>query len=131
MGTFPPTPPYFFFIFFSFASTRAARSRILTHDRTGGPHVGTGMAWPMSLIVRSLTTDDVEEIISALQQLVSSTDGLGLIHESVNSHSQSQWTRQWYVKKGERRAKSYVHILICDLIGSRGPMGYLDRCCST
>ena len=49
----------------------------------------------MSLIVRILTTDDDEEIIVALQQLLSSTDGLGLMHESVNSHNQSHWTRQW------------------------------------
>jgi len=28
----------------------------------GGPHVGTGHIWPMSIIMRALTSDDEPEI---------------------------------------------------------------------
>lgn len=50
----------------------------------------------MSLIVGIMTTDDDDEIRDMLYQILSSTDGLGLIHESVNVHTQRMWTRSWF-----------------------------------
>jgi meiotically up-regulated gene 157 (Mug157) protein len=61
----------------------------------GGPHVGPGMAWPMASIMRVLTSDDDAEITAMIKQILSTTDGLGLIHESINTFDPSQWTRQW------------------------------------
>ncbi|RYP07660.1 hypothetical protein DL765_009077 [Monosporascus sp. GIB2] len=62
----------------------------------GGPHQGPGQAWPMSIIASLLTSNDDQEIVAGLKSLVSTTDGLGLIHESINTFDASDWTRQWF-----------------------------------
>jgi uncharacterized protein len=50
----------------------------------------------MASIIRIFTTDDDNEIRSTLGEIVSSTDGLGLIHESINTFDEAIWTRQWF-----------------------------------
>lgn len=61
----------------------------------GGPHVGPGYGWPMASIIRIMTSDDDAEIKQTLGELLSTTDGLGLMHEGINSFDSSKWTRQW------------------------------------
>ncbi|OAA59478.1 Six-hairpin glycosidase [Cordyceps fumosorosea ARSEF 2679] len=65
-------------------------------NSTGGPHLGPGKAWPMGVIMRIMTSDEDDEIIHGLETLLGSTSGLGLIHESVNTFDDSNWSRSWF-----------------------------------
>lgn len=62
----------------------------------GSPHIRPCAVWPMSKIMQAMTTDNYWEIFGALKEIVGSTSGLGLIHESVDSNDASKWTRQWF-----------------------------------
>ena len=62
----------------------------------GSPHVRPCAVWPMSSIMRIMTSSDDREIRTALKEILTSTNGLGLIHESVDTNDASKWTRQWF-----------------------------------
>ncbi|CAN9179302.1 unnamed protein product [Alternaria alternata] len=62
----------------------------------GSPHTLPGRPWPMALIMTILTSEDDTEIVQNLMWLVQSTDGLGLMHESVHARDKAVWSRQWF-----------------------------------
>lgn len=59
----------------------------------GGPHIGLQHAWPMSVLVQAMTSDDDEEIEKCLK-MVRSSCKLGLVHESVNVNMLRDYTRK-------------------------------------
>lgn len=61
----------------------------------GGPHIGLQNAWPMSLLIQAMTSDNDEEIKGLLHE-VKKASPLGLVHESVNVDQVSQYTRSWF-----------------------------------
>jgi meiotically up-regulated gene 157 (Mug157) protein len=62
----------------------------------GGPHVGVGWIWPMSIIQRALTSDDAAEIRDCLRMLKSSHAGTGYMHESFWMDDAAKFTRSWF-----------------------------------
>jgi uncharacterized protein len=60
----------------------------------GGPHIGLTHAWPMSVLVQAMTTDNDEEIEMCLG-MVKNVSMMGLINESVNVMYQMDTTRRF------------------------------------
>jgi meiotically up-regulated gene 157 (Mug157) protein len=65
-------------------------------EGVGGPHVGQDMIWPMSIIIRALTTHDEQEQIQCLQYLKKSHAGSGFMHESFHKNDAGKFTRAWF-----------------------------------
>lgn len=62
----------------------------------GGPHVGYDMVWPMSIIMKAMTSDDEEEIATAVAMLMATDAGTNFIHESFHKDDPSKFTRDWF-----------------------------------
>lgn len=62
----------------------------------GGPHTGYDNVWPMSLIMKALTTTDRKEQEACLEQLLATDAGTGFMHESFNKDDAGRFTRSWF-----------------------------------
>lgn len=62
----------------------------------GGPHVGLDMIWPISIIIRGLTSHDSQEIAGCLKLLQNSHAGTGFMHESFHKDDASKFSRSWF-----------------------------------
>jgi uncharacterized protein len=62
----------------------------------GGPHVGLNSVWPMSIIVRAMTSDDDREILKCLGWLRDTTAATGFMHESFFKDDATKFTRAWF-----------------------------------
>jgi uncharacterized protein len=62
----------------------------------GGPHVGLGNIWPMSIIVRALTSNNDDEIALCLKTLRNTTAGTNFMHESFHQDNPADYTRPWF-----------------------------------
>jgi meiotically up-regulated gene 157 (Mug157) protein len=89
----------------STANPYFAKGRVLS--AVGGPHLGPGKGWPMAATVAALTAfEDIagfdtlkkrdEAVAEQLFAVLNSTAGTGVVHETVNAWSESDWTRSWF-----------------------------------
>ena len=62
----------------------------------GGPHIGPGYIWPMSIIMRAFTSQDDEEIQDCIIQLMTTDAGTGFMHESFQVDAPDHYTRDWF-----------------------------------
>ncbi|MDX5422125.1 MAG: glycoside hydrolase family 125 protein [Hymenobacteraceae bacterium] len=62
----------------------------------GGPHVGADMIWPMSIIMRAMTSQSDEEIKRCLHTLKTTHAGTGFMHETFHKDDPAKFTRKWF-----------------------------------
>lgn len=65
-------------------------------EGVGGPHIGLDMVWPMSIVMRAMTTSDENEIKKCIDMLRVSNAGTGFMHESFHKDDPSNFTRSWF-----------------------------------
>ncbi len=65
-------------------------------EGNGSPHTGPGKIWPMSIMMRAITSSDNAEISTCLQTLIRSNAGTGFMHESFDDNDPGKFTRKWF-----------------------------------
>jgi len=76
----------------------------------GGPHVGPGQIWPMSLIVRALSAQDDATILTCLATLKATHAGTGFIHEAFDQDDPAKFTRPWFAWANGLFGELIVHL---------------------
>lgn len=62
----------------------------------GGPHTGADTIWPMSIILRGITSTNDAEIKYCIDTLQKTHAGTGFIHESIYKDDANKFTRKWF-----------------------------------
>ena len=62
----------------------------------GGPHIGLDFVWPMSIIMRGLTSNNPAELKSCIKQLRDTDGDTGFMHEAFHADDASNFTRSWF-----------------------------------
>ena len=86
---------------------RSTRKLVLSEDNPyffkgsaaegiGGPHIGYDMVWPMSIIMRAMTSTDDKEIAWCIRTLRDTDADTGFMHESFHKDDPTNFTRKWF-----------------------------------
>ncbi len=97
LGCVPPSDPIY----------QATRRYVLSPENpffykgkagegTGGPHVGENYIWPLSIIMRGLTSTSDAEIKTCISLLQQSHAGTGFMHEAFHKDDATNFTRKWF-----------------------------------
>ncbi|MDP4209245.1 MAG: glycoside hydrolase family 125 protein [Bacteroidota bacterium] len=65
-------------------------------DGIGGPHVGLDMVWPLSIIMKGLTSKNNSEIKECVRLLQATHGGTGFMHESFHKDNPAKFSRSWF-----------------------------------
>ncbi|HMU58733.1 MAG TPA: glycoside hydrolase family 125 protein [Chitinophagaceae bacterium] len=62
----------------------------------GGPHIGMDYIWPMSIIMRGITSKNDQEIKKCITSLQTTHGGTGFMHEAFHKDDPTKFTRKWF-----------------------------------
>ena len=62
----------------------------------GSPHTGKDMIWPMAMILNMFNQSNTGQIEKSLMELIISSSGTGLLHESFHKDNAQIFTRPWF-----------------------------------
>ena len=62
----------------------------------GGPHIGYDMVWPMSIIMKAMTSNYDAEIKTCIRILRDTDADTGFMHESFHKDDPANFTRTWF-----------------------------------
>jgi len=77
----------------------------------GGPHIGYDMVWPMSLIMKAMTSNDDAEITYCIRTLRDTDGGTGFIHESFHKDNPEKFTRSWFAWANTLFGELILHLI--------------------
>lgn len=77
----------------------------------GGPHAGVNMIWPLSIIMRGLTTDSKTEMQYCLKMLKTTHANTGFMHESFHKDDANNFTRKWFAWANTLFGEFVQHII--------------------
>lgn len=65
-------------------------------EGVGGPHIGRDFIWPMSVLMRAMTSTADAEIVQCLHALCTTTAGTSFMHEAFHKDDATNYTRPWF-----------------------------------
>ena len=65
-------------------------------EGVGGPHIGMDYIWPMSIIMRGITSTSDQEIKNCINTLQKTHAGTGFMHEAFHKDDATKFTRKWF-----------------------------------
>ncbi len=99
--------PYLEYPYLDAEIYRNTRKKILSSENTyyyegkflkgiGSPHTPSDRVWPLAVAMQGITSDCSEEIKECYKMLISSDDGTGYMHESIDVNDPSVFSRPWF-----------------------------------
>ncbi len=76
----------------------------------GSPHTGLGMIWPMSILMRGLTSGSASETADCLRTLKATHAGTGFMHEAFHKDDPARFTRPWFAWANTLFGELILHV---------------------